>query len=168
MQKRDPTPGEIMNISLHESICRWRIGHLGDGSRAERSTMQASYALVNHLWYSCKGKDVTNSAKPDWKQSSSHQRVTLLHSGGDINAASDYGWTPLACTTWRGHIDVVELLIDSGADSSIAGNNGDTPLHLASFRGYLDIAKLLLGNDTVTSVADHNGSKSLSLSLSEG
>ena len=40
---------------------------------------------------------------------------------------------PLHLTYIKGHIDVVELLLDKGADVEAKDKFGDTPLHIASF-----------------------------------
>jgi tetratricopeptide (TPR) repeat protein len=79
IRKQNPTTGEVENISLHGSICRWRIAYLDSESRAEW-TMQASYALASHFWDSCKGKDAMHCAKSSQEQSNSSQRVALTES----------------------------------------------------------------------------------------
>lgn len=77
IRRQDSTTGEVENISLHGSICRWRIAHLDNASRAEW-IMQASYALATHFWNCCKGKDTMHSTISDWQQSS--QRVVFTES----------------------------------------------------------------------------------------
>lgn len=48
-KRKQNSDGSINSISLHGSICRWRIATMGD-SRVEW-VMQASYGLARHLWY---------------------------------------------------------------------------------------------------------------------
>jgi ankyrin repeat protein len=77
IRRQNSTTGEVENISLHGSICRWRLAHLDNPSRAEW-IMQASYALANHFWSCCKGKDNMHPTISDWQQSS--RRVVFTES----------------------------------------------------------------------------------------
>jgi hypothetical protein len=56
------------------------------------------------------------------------------------------GGTPLHGAAYRGHKDVVELLLASKADVNAKSKNGWTPLHEAAANGYKDVAELLLAN----------------------
>lgn len=57
------------------------------------------------------------------------------------------GSTPLHCASWKGHVAVVEFLIDAGADINDHNENshwGTTPLHAAAHGNQKSVAKVLI------------------------
>ncbi|HIM68497.1 MAG TPA: ankyrin repeat domain-containing protein, partial [Verrucomicrobia bacterium] len=54
-----------------------------------------------------------------------------IATGTDVNAKDGYGWPPLHWPAWKGHKEVVELLIAGGADVNARDEDGDTPLDWA-------------------------------------
>ena len=67
----------------------------------------------------------------------------LLANGANVNATDKWNKTPLHEATWKGHIEVVKVLLAGGADGN-AKNNNSTPLHLASYYGHTEVVKVLL------------------------
>jgi ankyrin repeat protein len=63
--------------------------------------------------------------------------------GEDVNAKSGYYETPLQAASYKGHVDVVRVLLDHGANVNTIGKK-KTPLSLAYDRGHLEIMRLLL------------------------
>jgi ankyrin repeat protein len=85
----------------------------------------------------------------------------LLETDADLLHARDSdGSTPLHCAVWKGHKDVVALLLKSGADVNARNNNdhwGTTPLHAAAHANQAAIAELLIENGADTGALDMNG-----------
>lgn len=65
----------------------------------------------------------------------------LLAMDADVNKP---GWTPLHYAATRGHIDVMNLLLEKNAYIDAASPNGTTPLMMAAFYGTPSAVKLLL------------------------
>src|SRR5678815_5813161 len=71
----------------------------------------------------------------------------LANDPGLLKVRDTDGSTPLHCATWKGHAEVVALLLKSGADVNAVNENehwGTTPLHAAAHANQAAIAKLLL------------------------
>ena len=69
---------------------------------------------------------------------------SIIEKGGDINAKSNCGWTPLMWASVNGHLDVVKYLIIEGkANSNIRNNEGKTALDLAEENGCKKVAEFL-------------------------
>ncbi|XP_048258038.1 ankyrin repeat domain-containing protein 50-like [Haliotis rufescens] len=62
----------------------------------------------------------------------------------DIDGRGGGSWTPVMRAAYRGHREVVELLVNKGADVSLVDKDGDNILHLACIRGHLEIVKFVL------------------------
>ena len=60
--------------------------------------------------------------------------------------ADQTGFTPLYDAAYKGHKDVVQLLLDRGAEPNMTDQNGMTPLSHAIQRGHTDIANILTEN----------------------
>jgi ankyrin repeat protein len=70
------------------------------------------------------------------------------------------GSTPLHCATWKGHLNVVELMVSLGADVNAHNQNdhwGTTPLHAAAHANQRAIAELLIANGADIHATNLNG-----------
>ena len=77
-----------------------------------------------------------------------------------IKARDTDGSTPLHCATWKGHLEVVALLLKSGADVNAINENehwGTTPLHAAAHANQAAIANLLLEHGANVKAKDKEG-----------
>ena len=88
---------------------------------------------------------------------------SLLASGVDVDAANEYGATPLIVASIRGRADVVRVLLEAGADPERADDfYGLSPLGWATQGGFEDVVSLLFasgvgGFDTLFSAAVDSG-----------
>ncbi|XP_046348321.2 ankyrin repeat domain-containing protein 27-like [Haliotis rufescens] len=79
----------------------------------------------------------------------------ILSQGVDVNCRR-WGWTPVMRAAWRGHRDVVELLVGEGADVSLVDGGGNNALHFACYRGHLETVKFVLSLHVVDIDARNN------------
>jgi len=64
-----------------------------------------------------------------------------------VSARDTDGSTPLHCASWKGHVEVVEALLDAGApinDHNQNGHWGTTPLHAAAHGNQKKVAEVLI------------------------
>ena len=71
----------------------------------------------------------------------------LIDKGGDINAQTNTGVTPLIAAVLRKQLPLVELLLDNCADLSLMTKSGKTALDVARSLGNAKIIKLIEEND---------------------
>lgn len=80
----------------------------------------------------------------------------LLHYGADVNARSDWGWTPMHYVSqgyraslavipdiYQSLSDVARLLLEHGAHVGAEDSYGRTPYQIALAEGFDEIMKLL-------------------------
>jgi ankyrin repeat protein len=76
-----------------------------------------------------------------------------------VHARDKDGSTPLHCATWKGHQQIVALLLDVGADVNAQNHNehwGTTPLHAAAHANQAAIAQLLIEHGAEVKARDLN------------
>eukprot|EP01047_Picozoa_sp_COSAG01_P051418 COSAG01_NODE_5304_length_4350_cov_8.058104_1_plen_222_part_00 len=94
---------------------------------------------------------------------------TLLRSGEDGAASNDRvedGDTPLILAAFRGHVEVVKILlawIEVGTADSVnyRKKDGDTALMRAAFSGHVEVVRLLLANGARVDDQHDNGASAL-------
>lgn len=77
-----------------------------------------------------------------------------------VNALDSDGSTPLHCATWKGHLIIVEALLEAGANVNAVNQNehwGTTPLHAAAHANQAAIAKMLLDHGADAKATDMEG-----------
>jgi ankyrin repeat protein len=66
-----------------------------------------------------------------------------LNAGGDVDAKTEQGFTPLFSAALDGHKEVAKLLIAKGSDVNVRGFGEMTPLNMAVGEGQKEIADFL-------------------------
>lgn len=59
-----------------------------------------------------------------------------------MNRQSSVGWTPLLIACHRGHMNLVNTMLNNHARVDMFDNEGRSALHLAAEKGYLKVYKL--------------------------
>ena len=92
----------------------------------------------------------------------------LLADGADVNQCDDKHTTALIVASYRGHTEIVKLLLASHANPDIQGFDGVTALICAAYCGYRDIAKLLIDAHADMNIKDKYGETALLLAANWG
>ncbi len=79
----------------------------------------------------------------------------------DTEFKTPSGWTALTKAAFRGHLDIVKLLIGCGSDVNAASSTGFTPLLAASQNGWGEIARFLMDNGAKLDAALKDGATGL-------
>lgn len=92
----------------------------------------------------------------------------LLAIGTDVDARSQFAWTPLYKAASAGHKDVADLLVTKGADVGYKNSYGRTALHLAAFAGHRDVVVFLTANGADVNAENAYGKTPLHTAASAG
>ena len=94
----------------------------------------------------------------------------LIDTGeANVNGDRDHeGCTALHWASYRGYLEISELLTSSGADVNTRNSYGYTALHCASINGHLEIAQLLLCQGADMSIRNVNGITAIGIASSLG
>ena len=68
----------------------------------------------------------------------------LKEDASKMDKANRWGWTPLYKACEKGHLDVVQVLVEKGADMNKAIDGGWTPLDIARYMRRTEIVAFLL------------------------
>ena len=67
----------------------------------------------------------------------------MLEKGAIVNTQNRTGETALMYAAWRGHSQIVQLLLEYRADVTLKNSQGDTALTLAESKEHLEIIQML-------------------------
>ena len=93
-----------------------------------------------------------------------------LDEGADVNYKDrdNYHNTPLDITSYKGNIELANMLIRRGADVNSKNSWGISPLHIASMDGKIELAKLLIENGADVNIKDDFGKTPLRTAINTG
>ncbi len=91
----------------------------------------------------------------------------LIRAGGNVNAATDLGVTPLWAPCESGSVAMVRRLLEAGANPNLALLSGETPLMVAARSGYPEIVEMLLAKGADPNVHGTRGQTALMWAASQ-
>ena len=81
--------------------------------------------------------------------------LALLEDGADVDAADNFGMTPLHGAAMIGDVDVARVLLDKGADVNRQTLAGYTALHIAASSGKTEFVQFLLDKGADRNLRDN-------------
>ena len=66
----------------------------------------------------------------------------LISRGADVNLPDEHGFSPLFVAARRGHLDIVQLLLESGADVHRRNYEGKTAINMAKEKKFFQVKVL--------------------------
>ena len=88
--------------------------------------------------------DVLIAASAEGDSATVQTYLAAYRSTSDINAKNKFGQTALTSAADKGHLDIIQLLLDSDANVNARAKYGVTALMKAASKGHLEIAELLI------------------------
>ena len=85
----------------------------------------------------------------------------LLLNASLLKGWSMYGWTALMFASSKGHLDVVQILLQAKAKPDLQNETGATALLIAAEKGYSDVVQKLLECGANPNLSDRDGRTSL-------
>ena len=64
-----------------------------------------------------------------------------MESGADMDKTADQGTSPVMIASLKGHLEVVNCLVEAGADKDKASRFGAMRIYVASQAGHVDVVK---------------------------
>src|SRR5207247_6422498 len=93
----------------------------------------------------------------------------LLEVNPELLRAQDKdGFSPLHLAAWKGHKEVVELLLGRKAEVNLKSKDGGAPLHWAAEGGSAEVVKMLLAHKAEINAKDDDGDTPLHVAVKWG
>ncbi|KAF0719332.1 Aste57867_1116 [Aphanomyces stellatus] len=86
-----------------------------------------------------------------------------------VNCTNEFGESALHWASERGHLDVVDVLLDThGMDVNLVDENGQSALHYASEEDHVDVVRALLHHAIDVNLVDEDGKSALHCASAKG
>jgi hypothetical protein len=146
----------------------WRLFHLfrfGKCKKPEPLTWKQF--VISNLLHECTLTD--NMMKLLWASENGHDQVVkrVLKSAGDSIQVRKRNKMVLKAA-YKGHKEVVDVLLANGAQIEAATKSGFTALHMACGKGHLDVVASLLAQNAQIEAKNKNGSTPLHTAAQKG
>uniref|UniRef100_A0A0R3RJS0 G-patch domain-containing protein n=1 Tax=Elaeophora elaphi TaxID=1147741 RepID=A0A0R3RJS0_9BILA len=100
---------------------------------------------------SMKQDDVTNNSEQLFKDAANGNLRGVMDyycgKGMDVNVSDQYGWTPLMCASYAGHLHIVKYLLSVGADVLKRSKSGETAADFALRCGHREVYRHIFSHD---------------------
>ncbi|KDP44718.1 hypothetical protein JCGZ_01218 [Jatropha curcas] len=93
---------------------------------------------------------------------------SLLQKGASTNYCDQYGLTALHAAAFKGHKNIVSMLVEFGVDLECQDNEGHVPLHLAVEGGSLETVEELVNRGANLNAKSNNGATPLYMAKTIG
>lgn len=142
---------------LHNCIPQFSI----TASTAAKSKMGNKSSSIDDLVQAC-GDGRIDDVR-------AHLKVGII----DVNGLGNYIdvdqlMTPLIAACWKGHTEILALLVEHGADVNAKNNDGWTALMLASQNGHVDVVNCLLSHGADVNAKNERGATALMAASQNG
>ena len=102
------------------------------------------------------GRVIAADAAYDWGPTAERGRLEVVD--GNVRAAAPLPGASLALiAAWRGHLDVLQVLLALRADPDRSADDGSTPLFMAAGAGHTAVVRCLLDADADPAAVKHGG-----------
>jgi ankyrin repeat protein len=156
------------SLGVSKELLDWLIE--GSGSTTFRDWLHASIEL--EIFFNSSVLDSNNPVLIAcyWNLIEVLEKFFLTDPEYDLNRnLNNNEYTPLSIAAYRGHEEVIELLLKrEKVDVNLKGGNNQTPLLCAAQRGHEAIVQLLLEKGADPAAADEDGSTPLHLASGRG
>jgi len=142
---------------IFTAVARGDLGHVQALVREDRDRLAAQAGLATPLVWAAE-----------------HNRpeilTWLLEKGANADFHNGCEISPLSTAVWKGHTNIVRLLLDAGANTEVgAGKDAyGTPLHQACYRGNLELVTLLLNRGANLHAVDNTAETPICFAAGEG
>ena len=114
-----------------------------------------------------RGQPASRHSLPLWSADRPRWRTCSIRSGGDINARTSQGVTPLMAAV-NSHPEAIPLLLAQGAGINAADQSGLTALHAAAAMGRTEVVRTLVESGADAAQLTASGLTALSIAEAGG